>query len=100
MYDADAGSWSPLPVGFSRWLERYHRVALHGSRPILVTVHGYDVCALEKELSRGIGVPSAAGGVMPNDIIGNIPEKPPASASARNRRQATNERDKGERRHG
>lgn len=38
-YAADAGSWSPLPGGFSRWLERYHRVALHGSRPVLVTVH-------------------------------------------------------------
>lgn len=61
---------------------------------------GDDVCALEKELSLGVRVPSAAGGVTPNDIIGNIAEEPPASASARNRRQATNERDKGERWHG
>ncbi|CAM9348276.1 unnamed protein product [Ectocarpus sp. 8 AP-2014] len=42
-------------------------------------------------------VPSAAGGVPPNDIIDNIAMEPPASASARNRRRSTNERDKGER---
>lgn len=36
---ADAGSWSPLPGGFNRWVEMYHRKVLHGSRPVLVTVH-------------------------------------------------------------
>ncbi|CBN74565.1 hypothetical protein Esi_0030_0073 [Ectocarpus siliculosus] len=93
-YAADAGSWSPLPGGFSRWLARYHRVALHGSRPVLATVHGDDVCALEKELYLGVRVPSEAGGVTPNDIIDSIAEEPPASASAGFRRQATNERGK------
>ncbi|CAM9261855.1 unnamed protein product, partial [Ectocarpus fasciculatus] len=74
-YAADAGSWSPLPGGFSRWLEKYHRVALRGSRPVLVTVHGDDVCALEKELSLRVGMPSAA-------------------VVAGNRHQMTNEHDK------
>ncbi|CAN0389921.1 unnamed protein product, partial [Ectocarpus fasciculatus] len=93
-YAADAGSWSSLPGGFSRWLEKYHRVALLGSRPVLVAVHGDDVCALEKELSLGGRVSAAAEGVTPDGIIGNIAEEPPASAVARNRRQATNERGK------
>lgn len=61
---------------------------------------GDDVCALEKELSLGVRVPSAAGGVTPNDIFGNIAGEPLASAVAQNRSQATNERDKGERRYG
>lgn len=36
---ADAGSWSPLPGGFNRWVEMYHRKVLRGTRPVLVTVH-------------------------------------------------------------
>ncbi|CAN0399829.1 unnamed protein product, partial [Hapterophycus canaliculatus] len=35
----DASSWSPLPGGFNRWVERYYHEVLHGSRPVLVTVH-------------------------------------------------------------
>ena len=38
-YAADAGSWSPLLGGFNRWVETYHRKVLHGTRPVVVTVH-------------------------------------------------------------
>eukprot|EP00752_Nemacystus_decipiens_P008223 g7353.t1 len=48
---AHTGTWSPLPGGFNRWVETYYRRALNGTRPVLVTVHGDDVCELEKELS-------------------------------------------------
>lgn len=43
-FAADAGSWSPLPGGFNRWVEMYHRKVLRGSRPVLVTVHVSDCC--------------------------------------------------------
>jgi len=36
---AHTGTWSPLPGGFNRWVENYHRTALNGARPVLVTVH-------------------------------------------------------------
>ena len=35
----DAGRWSPLPGGFNRWAERYHKKVLKKSRPVLVAVH-------------------------------------------------------------
>lgn len=35
----DAAAWSPLPGGFNRWLNKYYRTVLRGTRPVLVTVH-------------------------------------------------------------
>lgn len=35
----DAGAWSPLPGGFNRWVERYHREILQHTRPVIITVH-------------------------------------------------------------
>lgn len=35
----DAAAWSPLPGGFDRWLSKYHRDVLRGTRPVLIAVH-------------------------------------------------------------
>ncbi|CAM9906905.1 unnamed protein product [Scytosiphon promiscuus] len=78
-HTADAAAWSPLPGGFNRWVERYHREVLKGSRPVLVTVHGDDVCALEKEISleaRRQSLSASSSGV--EDVI----ERPSDLAAA------------------
>lgn len=36
---SDAGTWSPLPGGFNRWAETYHKKILRKSRPVLIAVH-------------------------------------------------------------
>lgn len=38
-HTTDATGWSPLPGGFNRWVERYHRDVLKQTRPVLITVH-------------------------------------------------------------
>lgn len=52
-HTADAASWSPLPGGFNRWVERYYREVLHGSRPVLITVH-VRICCSEKRKKGGV----------------------------------------------
>lgn len=45
-HTVDASSWSPLPGGFNRWVEMYHREVLNQTRPVLITVHVRVVCVM------------------------------------------------------
>eukprot|EP00752_Nemacystus_decipiens_P002399 g2263.t1 len=92
-YAADAGSWSPLPGGFNRWVEMYHRKVLRGTRPVVITVHGDDVCALEKELSLEARLKAA--GINVEDI-GDVAGEEPSGAggtAVQTRRQTRNGQD-------
>ncbi|CAM9731726.1 unnamed protein product, partial [Laminaria digitata] len=58
----DAGGWSPELGGMNRWLARYYKEVLKGTRPVIVQVHGDDACALENEISQEARLVAVEGG--------------------------------------